>query len=433
MMMKKSIIYLALLFPAFVSAQQLLSLEAAIDLSLKNNYNILIAKNNTEISKLNNNYGMAGGLPVISISTNDNNSLYNLQQRTSSGVEINKNNVTSSSFNAGVNAGIILFNGFKVSATKDKLSLLQSQSEIKLNCEIQNTIAAIMAVYYDIVKQQSYLKIIENSIDVSTKKLEIISERLNLGMANEANILQAKMDLNASEQNYKGQVLKIEQAKIDLLQLIGEDNFYSFTIVDSINVDKEINKDSILNYLQNNPELIFAMQQVKINEQIAKEIKAQKYPSIRINTGYNFNYSSSSSGFNLLTQNYGPTIGASLQIPLYNGNIYKTQQDVAMYNINNAVIYQENLNNSLISDALKTYLAYKSTLEQIESQQTNFENAAKLVNIVVQRFELSQSTILDLKAAQESYENAGYLLINLKYNAKIAEIEIKRLTFKLTY
>jgi outer membrane protein TolC len=51
----------------------------------------------------------------------------------------------------------------------------------------------------------------------------------------------------------------------------------------------------------------------------------------------------------------------------------------------------------------------------------------------MQKFNLGQATILDVKAAQTSYENAAYLLVNLLYSAKVAEIELKQLTYSLQY
>jgi outer membrane protein TolC len=46
---------------------------------------------------------------------------------------------------------------------------------------------------------------------------------------------------------------------------------------------------------------------------------------------------------------------------------------------------------------------------------------------------LAQATILELTEAQRSFEDAGYRLTNLLYNAKIAEIELKRLSGKLGF
>ena len=431
--MKNIILSILLLVPIIAGAQVPVTITNAIDTALKNNYDIRIAKNNSEIGKINNTYGMAGGLPSVNASAGDNKSVLNLKQKTSSGIDISKNNVNSNSYNAGVTAGIVLFNGFRIIAVKGRLNLLQTQSELQLNQQIQTTIAAVMETYYDIIRQQSYLNIIQSSLDVSSKKLEIVNDRYRVGMANEADLLQAQMDLNTAQQNLKGQLLIIDQDKISLLQLMAVKQFFPVTLTDTISIDKSIRKDAIINYLENNPQYLSAEQQIKINEQIVKEQRAQRYPSIRVSAGYNLNYSSSSAGFNLFTQNYGPTMGATIQIPIFNGNIYKIQQQVASYNVKNATLQKESLFTALKAGAIKTYQSYESTLQQLDSQQKSYEDAGKLVNIVIQRFRLNQSTILDVKAAQDSFESAGYMFVNLQYAAKVAEIELKRLIYQLTY
>ena len=429
--MKRGLLYFILMFSLNAGAQVQITLTNAIDSALKSNFDIRIARVNTDISRIGNTYGMAGGLPSLNGSAADNRSVLNLKQKTSSGINISQNNVNNSSYNAGLTANMVLFNGFKIIATKGRLNLLQRQSELELNQQIQTTMAVVMESYYDIIRQQSYLNIIKSLLDVSSKKLEIVKERYKVGMANDADLLQARMDFNLADQNLKGQELIIEQDKTSLLQLMGVKQYFSISVNDTILIDKSIRKDSILNYLENNPQYLSAEQQIRINQQIVKEQRALRYPSVRISTGYNFTYSSSSAGFNLFTQNYGPTIGATLLVPIFNGNIYKTQQEIAYFNVQNARLQKESLLKSLEADAIKTYQSYESTLQQLDSQQKSYADASRLVSILVQKFRLNEATILDLKAAQDSFESAGYMFVNLQYAAKTAEIELKRLIYKL--
>jgi outer membrane protein len=429
--MKKILLFTILLAAIIVRAQQTITIENAIDTALIHNFDIRIARNNTEISRMNNSFGMAGGLPTVGISATDNQSLYNLHQKLNSGVDISKDNVSSSSFNTGLSASMVLFNGFKIMATKEKLELLQNQSEIQLNLQIENTIASVMTSWYDILRQQSYLSIMKSSLEFSAQKSAIIGNKYQVGMANEADLLQAQMDLSLAEQLLTSQKVMIEDKKINLLALMGVKEFYSINIQDTILIDNTIQKDSVLAFLKRNPEYMSAAQQVKINEQVVKELRAQRYPSLKISTGYNFIYNSSSAGFNLFTQNYGPVLGASMQIPIFNGTQYSTQQHIAAYQVKNAEIEKESLLNSLQADVIKTYQAYETALQQLDSQKNNYENAAKLVSLVMQRFRLSQATILEVKAAQDSFERAGYQLVTFQYAAKVAEIELKRLTYRL--
>ncbi|MBI4947464.1 MAG: TolC family protein [Bacteroidetes bacterium] len=409
----------------------MITLKSAIDSALKNNFDIQIAKNNAEVGKMNNNFGMAGGLPSVNITAGDNESVSNIYQKLSSGTEINKDNALGNNLAAGVNASMFLFNGFKVLATKEKLKSIQTQSELLLNQQIQNTIAAIMVKYYDIIRQMGYLKIIQSSLEVSKQKLEIITQRKNVGMANDVEHLQAQIDVNAGEQNIKTQQLIIGQAKTDLLQLMSVKKYFAAEIKDTILVDKNIQMDSIINYLNRNPQYLSAEQQIKINEQIVKEVSAQRYPSVKINAGYNFNLAQSDAGQLLYNQNYGPSVGITLNIPIFNGTIYKTQRDAAVFNVNNSKLQKESLLNSLTAGTVKTYQSYSNTLQQIVSQQTSNEMAGQLVNLVIKKFQMNQATLLDVKTAQASFEDTGYQLVNLQYAAKIAEIELKRMTYRL--
>ncbi|MCX6229687.1 MAG: TolC family protein [Bacteroidia bacterium] len=429
--MKLRTTLIAFIFPFFALAQNPITLKSAIDSTLKNNFDIQIASNNVEISKLNNNVGMAGGLPAVNINIVDNQTSSDVLQKLNSGAEIKKSAANGNALTSNITAGILLYNGSRVIATRQRLQSLQKQSELQLNLQIQNSIAAVMAKYYDIVRQSEYLKIIERSKDVSQTKLDIITDRRKVGMANDADYLQALIDLNTIVQSLKSQQLIVDETKTELLQLMSIKKFYAFQLKDSIVVDKSIELESILSYLQKNPQYLSSEQQIKINEQVVKEVSSLRYPSLRINTGLNFNRNQSSAGLTLMNQNVGPYAGISLQVPIYNGNTYKTQKKTAQVNVDNAKIQLESLFTALTADALKTFHAYQTSLEQISSQQNSVDLSAKLIQVVLQRFSVNQATILDVKAAQASFENSGYQLVNLSYAAKIAEIELKRLKYQL--
>jgi len=250
-------------------------------------------------------------------------------------------------------------------------------------------------------------------------------------LANDADFLQAQIDVNTATQLLKSQQLIVDQAKTDLLQLMSRNNFYDYSVNDTILVDRSIQLKTITDYLSQNPQYLSAGQQVKINEQIVKEVSSLRYPSLRLNTGYNLNRTQSDAGLTLLNQNYGPFAGITMAIPIYNGNAYKIQKETALSNVDNAKLQQQSLLNVLTADAVKTYHSYSNTLQQIDSQDNTIIMAKKLINVVLLRFQVNQATILDVKAAQASFENSGYQLVNLEYAAKIAEIELKRLMYQL--
>lgn len=433
--MKKAALVLSLFIAVSGFAQErVLTLSEAINAALKNSYDIQLVKNNLEISNINNDYGVAGGLPLVTGSASDNEQVTTINQKYADASRDTKRpNVAANNLSAGVTGSILIFNGYRVVATKKRLEELALQNQEYVRAQIQNTIAGVMTKYYDIVRQQSLLKTILISIDVARKRLDILNLRQEVGLANNADTYQAQLDLTALLQSQKSQELVIAQAKTDLLNLSFLNPETRIAISDTIIVDRSINIDSVRSRLTQNPLLIAADRQVRINELIEKETAALRWPSLRATTGYNFTNSSSGAGFTLLNQSYGPFVGISLTVPIYNGGVFKKQSQVASINTKNAELQKQTVALTNETGMVRTYQAYTNSLAQLETEQKNYELALKLLDLVLQKFQLGNATIVDVKIAQQTFEDEGYRLVNLNYAAKIAEIELKRLATQLNF
>lgn len=429
--MKKILIIVFISVTAAVKAQQPLLLKQAIDIALKNSLDVELLQNRVSIDSINNNYGVAGGLPVVTGSVADNEQMTSVNQKLNTGVEINRNNAAANTLSANVTGSILLYNGGRVVATKKRLAQLQQQSIKQLNSQVQNVIADVTNAYYDVVRQQYYVKTIQRSIDAAKQRLDIVKTSQQVGLANNADLFQSQIDLNSLEQQMQAQQLVIAQAKTELLRLLTLKTDSSILIQDSIIVDKAVDFENIYSRLDKNPDIMAADDQIKINELIVKETAAQRYPSIRANTGYNFNRNTGA-GQVVFNQSYGPTVGVAMSIPVYNGSIFSRQQKAATIDINNAKAQKDILLRDYTANAVKTYQAYKSTLQQLQTEQVNNQLTAQLLELVLKRFQLRQATIVEVKNAQQSFEESGYRLTNLNYAAKFAETELKRLASMLS-
>lgn len=418
----------------YAFTQQNITLQNAINTALKNSLDIQVSKNNVEANTILNSYGVAGGLPLVTASTTNTEQITSLNQKYSDASRnVSRKNAASNSTSTNITGSILLYNGMRVVTTKNRLEQLQLQSEEYLNSQVQNIIASVMTTYYDIVRQQGYSVALLQTIEVEKQRLEILKNRQAVGLANNADIFQAQLDLNASMQALQSQELIVQQAKTNLLTLLTLDPKQNINIQDTIVVDSNILLDSVLNRLSTNADIIYADMQIKINELIIKETAALRYPSLRVNTGYNFNRTKNAAGFTLLNQSYGPFVGLSFSIPIYNGSAYKRQQQTAEINVRNAELQKQILLRDYSSNAVKQYQAYVNALNQLETERKTYTLAQQLLDLVMKRFELRVATIIDVRVAQQSFEDASYRLINLNFAAKAAEIELKRLSNTLTF
>src|SRR6185295_2787491 len=89
------------MFSEVVAAQQL-TLDTAIAIALKNSPGLMISRYNIDIATINNNYGIAGGLPVVQGNLSATQQMTSLQQEYSNPLNNkNSNNANSTNLNSG--------------------------------------------------------------------------------------------------------------------------------------------------------------------------------------------------------------------------------------------------------------------------------------------------------------------------------------------
>ena len=430
--MKKWFVLLFVVAATQVEAQQKLTLDDAISIALKNSYDVALVRNQLAISNINNNPGVAGALPTVNLNASDNEQIISINQKfPDASRNTQRNNVGSNILQIGVTGSMLLYNGNRIVTTQKRLAQLELLNKNVLNAQLQNTMAIVSVRYYEIVRQQELLKTIQKSIDVFQKRLDVLEARQQAGLANNADIYQAKLDLNQQKQALQTQYLIIKQSKADLLQSMVQAPDSVIVVDDKIVIDKTLSLENIKATLPSNPDYLAAATQITINQLIEKETAALRMPSLRATTGFNVNSNKSAAGFILLNQSYGPFFGVNVSVPLYNGSVFKRQGQVAAINTRSAKLQQENLALTLETSAVKTFNAYSNALSQLETEAKNYALSGQLLDLVLQKFELAQATIIEVRQAQESFENVGYRLVNLQYTAKIAEIELNRLGSKL--
>jgi outer membrane protein TolC len=436
--MQKNRFLLILLALAFsqekIAAQNNLSLKEAVTIAIQNSYDIKLVENTVTIAKNNNNYGVAGGLPTVTATGNNNNTLTTINQTfPDASRNTTRSGVDGSTLNGGLSATMILFNGYRVAATKDRLASIEKQTAAALQTQMLNTSSTVMQQYYNVVRQAAFLKTIEKSIEASEERVAIVKTRQAVGVANQADLLQSNLDLNALLQAKQNQLVVLAQVKADLYNsmVVPADANYTFT--DSIEVDEKLALLDIESKMKDHPLLQSAQQLINVNQFLEKETKALTYPTLRANTGYNYNSNKSAAGFILLNESYGPFLGFNLSIPIYAGSSNKRAYKNAQINTVSAKLQYDNTVQDLATELFKTYQNYQNSIKQTPIEVQNFEMSEALLALVMEKFKLGQATIVDVKQAQQSFETAGFRLTSLRFSAKIAEIELKRLSNQLKF
>ncbi|MBC8046989.1 MAG: TolC family protein [Fimbriimonadaceae bacterium] len=431
-MNKHAIVILLLISSVKLFGQQTLLLSDAVAAALKNNYEILIEKNNYSVDEINYNASQNAVLPTVNLLGSDIQEFNNVNQKYSNGSEVNQKGAGSNSLSLGLAAEFPLFNGFRIYATKNKMEELLAEGENNLNAQIQNTIAAMQFQYFNVIAQQKYLSALQQSLKLSEQRLDIAQSRKDAGLAANNEVYLAQIDMNNSRQATAEQELIISQAITDLNNILNFPADSTYTIEDTIILNGTINYDVMKNMLLENPSFIALNYAVKASAWTEKETKSYRLPSVALIGGYDYLINRSDAGFFLVNQNYGPYIGVTLNVPIYNAGIYKSQYEVSQLNTENLRLQQENLLSDLDASLYKAWISYENNLKQLELGKENLTLAKLHADLELERYELNQSTIIELREAQQVFEDVNYKYVTILYNAKASEIELLRLTGKLT-
>jgi outer membrane protein len=412
-----------------MAAQSLLTPDDAVNMALKNNYNILVARNNADIAKINNSVGNAGMLPNVAINGSDNYTQSNLKVQTeTTNLATSYPNSTTNNLSAGVALSWTLFDGGKMFVTKSKLSEIEALGEIQFKDQVLQSIFDVTSAYFTIVKQKQQLIAINQVIKYNQERVKILQTSYGAGLSPKTNLLQAKIDLNVYLENAISQQSVIIAAKRTLNQLLARDSDATFDVIDSILLNYTPNKDELTQKLYtNNTSVLYYEKQMEIAKLILKEYNAARLPKLTLNGGYNMTLLDYTNSNNTYNHSYGPTVGASLVIPIFQGGsnmrqvaTSKIQLQSAEYYLSNAKIYV----NVQLQNALTDY---ENEKQLYELEKENSALAKENLEISIQRLRLGQTTSLELRQAEESFESSLSRLINFQFNLKIAETKLKQL------
>ncbi|HEV7231501.1 MAG TPA: TolC family protein [Bacteroidia bacterium] len=409
-------------------AQEQLTLQQALDLALKNNYSITIARNQSDIARNDATYGNAGMLPQLFLAASGNLGVVNTHQVYASGLEVQKPGVQSTSLSAGPQINWVLFDGLRMFATYDKLKELRDMGEINAKIMIENTIAKIIDAYYDVVRQKELQKALDEAIAIYQERVNIAETKSRIGSGSEADVLQARVDLNEQKSALLRQKVLILNAKTNLNLQLSRDSYAEFDVNDSIVITYKPRFEELkTTAVKENKGLLFAEKNVKVANYALKEVTAQRYPYLAVNAGYAYSRSTNSAGFVLLNQNLGFNAGFTASWNIFNGgNVNRMVRDAQIVSLNNELQYKE-IRNEVESGLITAFNNYQNAMETLKLEEDNIQLARSNVNINLERFRLGYVTSLQLKDAQKSFIDAEGRLVSARYDAKVAETELMRL------
>ncbi|MBC7849225.1 MAG: TolC family protein [Chitinophagaceae bacterium] len=430
----RRISWVLILFCSFTATaqQNVLSLEEAIATSLRNNYDILMARNDSTSFALDRSYVYAAFLPRLNGTAQRVWNTNAQKQELPNGSKRDTSGIKSNNTQFSLNLGWTLFDGLKMFATRDRVIQLTQLGTLTVKNQVVVTVADLINTYYNIVRSKLQLKAIDEQISINEERVKLADKKFSVGLGAKPELLQAKVDLNAQRAARLRQLTLVEQLKEQLNQRMAVEPTTRYEVMDSIPINTGLQYGELqANIASTNPLILIAQKNIDIANIIVRERRADYFPILTFNSAYNFNRLENKAVINQFTPlfnlNRGLNFGFGLTVPIFNNFNTRRLVEQAKLDVEYQQLFFKNqvtLIDVALSNSFQTYELEKRSLIL---EEENITLARENVNIALERFRQGVSTYLELREAQISLEQALDRLISARYNTKLAETELLRL------
>lgn len=399
-----------------------LSLEQAIQLALENNYSIVISRYDTEIAEINNSWGNAGRYPTIDFNMGMNH-----------GSTFTENGVQGSNrLTPGVGLRWVLFDGFRVTISKEKLDQIEAWTQGLEMVVVENTIEDVILAYYAILLEQEKLKVFEKVLTLAEDRYTYEQNRHELGGAVTYEVLLAKNEFLSEKALFMNQQVRLSTAVRTLNYIMGESPEQAWDLTTPFNVPQEAYQieDVMQKMMANNQTLKNQYISMMMKKSDLGLAKSALFPSVYLNGGLNYsgNYSTADWNNGTWSGSTTPSLGLTLSYDIFNGGVRKNAIEVARINESIAGLEINELEHALTNQLYNTFDNYHVRQSLVEVASEGVEAAEMNLGIAGDKYRTGVINQFNYRDIQLIYQQAAIQYLESIFNLLASRTQLIRIT-----
>lgn len=404
-------------------AQQSLSLTEAISIGLKQNFDIEIAAQQSQIAAISNTWGMAGGYPTINLSAGSTYNYNNIIDRP----EIGGGSILNTS--AKANVQWLLFGGMKVKANKAVLGLKYELAKGTETLQVENTVKSIILAYYSVVLEQELYRLYNDALEISKDIYNREKMAYELGGADTYLLIQAENSYLSDQKRVVQQERTIHTRTYQLNLILNVPIETKWNIDPKIDIPKEEYLLSAMyeKMFANNTSLKNQYVNQKMTEENIRLAQSAKYPQLSAFAELGYGNTALLSGQTSSVNSLTPAVGVTLNYNLYNGGV--TQNNIRIAKLNNEI-------NKISTDQIKLYLSsqlsqafdlYNYTRKLLTLSNREVEVSKTSLDLSFEKFSNGSISSFDFRQVQLAYYQSIYSNLALVFELIQANTEMTQL------
>lgn len=412
---------------------QQVSLHDLIARALDENYQVRILNIRQQMAGNENTLGNAGFLPSLNVGADRVWGVQNTEQRYFSGDVRSGDNARSSRREAFIELDWTVFDGFRMFATRNRLAQLEQLSHTETRFFIEQTIADIIDLYYQLIMERQLVESLRNTLEISAFRLKLEDQKRTVGIGNALLYHQALIDFNSDSTLVVERERMIRDIQIQINQIINEKP--GTPILPEINIIEPsgvIGLDELLEKISGmNSQLERVQLEEMITESNIRIERAARYPQVSVFGNYSYVGQTNEVGFVESSTVYGAQYGVRVRFNLYDGGRLRTrlrnaslQQEIASVSVSDTRSVIE----SHLAGLLNAYDAYIIQLRLIDS---SVEAARSTMAIAQEQLQEGVISGFDFRQTQLTALRVENQRVGILYALKSIETDILRLSGEL--
>lgn len=424
------VLFLILCVVPIVKAQQPadtteVTLQKAIDIALKNNYQLKQASNNLTLAEKQTLGAKADFLPSVS---------GNLSGRSTVGQQFNNTtlkleNRTRNSISGSISASLTIFQGFNNIINLRRNRINENYQKANKDRARQTVIFNAASGFLQVVLNQQLLKIAKENLSSAKEQLKQVKAQVEVGSvptvdqynqestvaSNELTVTQGQNDLSYSKTQLIGTLQLDPEKKYKFVSPSIESFDPSTQSLDLPNL--------ITQALSNRNDLEAQELLIKRNRKDLGLARSNYYPTVSADAGFSSNYFDTYEipdptqnnprntknvdfGDQFFDQNVNKYVGVSINIPIFNNLTTRINVQQSKINYKNSKLQYQNLKYSVLQEVRQAYNDYESYSKQLSSTQKALRAAKKSYETQKERYDVGAGTLVELRDANAQYVEA---------------------------
>jgi len=417
-----------------VHAQNSISLEKALAITIKENIDIKIKT--TELDQVKNyeKVGVLGVLPIIKVNgaASGNTGSSSIEFATEDFPEINDADSESKSIIGNVEISYSLFGGLASVYTYQKLKKQSDLKSTELLMKIEQVLLNTAKQYYDIAYLQEENKILYELLEVSKERYSRVKIQNEFGNASKLDLLAAEIDLNKDSVTVMNSDYQLKAAKERLNQTLNRDLSTDYAVESYVEINKDLNYSELLELTnQNNSNILFHQYLIEITRKDKKINNTSIFPSVSVSAQYGYNQNESNTSIILDQSNIGLTGFVNLSWDIFDAMARKRIAQNTQIEIESNELKLESIKKEIQKEFNVTYQQYENNIKLIEIETRNNEASERFFQRAKNQFFQGQLSRSDFRLAQVDLSISKNRLNQSLFMAKIAELNLYRLSGKI--